>query len=70
VTGGDTGSPVATGDGPLREVFDALAAKVVDDLAPVIEVAGCSARMLDNVEQAVRSFEISESSSSSTASAN
>jgi ATP-binding protein involved in chromosome partitioning len=51
--GGDEGVPVAVGDGPLAEVFRALAERITDDIAPVVEVSGCTARLLDRVEQAV-----------------
>src|SRR5204863_8390 len=47
--GGDTGRPVALAhpDSPAGRQFHALAAKVVDDLLPPIEMAGCTARILD-----------------------
>jgi ATP-binding protein involved in chromosome partitioning len=51
--GGDDGVPVALGGGPLAEVFRALAERVTLDIAPVVEVSGCTARLLDRVEQAV-----------------
>jgi ATP-binding protein involved in chromosome partitioning len=50
---GDAGAPVALAGGPLAEAFDALAARIVDDIAPPIEVTGCTARLLERVEQAV-----------------
>ncbi|MGH9016510.1 MAG: Mrp/NBP35 family ATP-binding protein [Acidimicrobiales bacterium] len=43
---GDAGQPVALGGGPLAEAFDALATAVVEDIAPVVETTGCTARML------------------------
>jgi len=51
--GGDIGRPVAGGDGELARVFAELARTVAEEVAPVIETAGCSARMLDHVEAAV-----------------
>jgi ATP-binding protein involved in chromosome partitioning len=51
--GGDAGRPVAGGDGELARVFAELARTVAEEVAPVIETAGCSARMLDHVEAAV-----------------
>ena len=51
--GGDAGEPVALGDGELAAVFAAMARTVAEDVAPVIETSGCTARMLDRVEQAV-----------------
>jgi len=50
---GDAGEPVALGEGALAVAFDALAERVATDVAPVVEVSGCSARLLDNVEKAL-----------------
>ncbi len=50
---GDSGQPVALGTGPLAEAFDALATSIVDDIAPVVETAGCTARLLEKVELAL-----------------
>ena len=50
---GDDGEPVALGAGPLAQAFDALATSIVDDVAPVVETAGCTARMLEKVELAL-----------------
>jgi ATP-binding protein involved in chromosome partitioning len=52
-SGGDAGRPVAGGEGELAGVFAALAATVAEEIAPVIETAGCSARLLDRVEAAL-----------------
>jgi ATP-binding protein involved in chromosome partitioning len=51
--GGDTGHPVALSapDSPAGRAFHALAESVVDDLAPPIEMAGCTARILDLATQ-------------------
>jgi len=53
-TGGDTGTPVAlrAPDDPAGAAFHALAAQVVDELLPPIEMAGCTARMMELIEQA------------------
>jgi ATP-binding protein involved in chromosome partitioning len=52
--GGDAGVPVALGsDGKLAEVFAALAARVATEIAPLVEMTGCSARLLERVEQAL-----------------
>jgi ATP-binding protein involved in chromosome partitioning len=45
--GGDTGSPVALGEGPAAEAFRALADRLVTDAVPPVAMAGCSARILD-----------------------
>jgi hypothetical protein len=49
--GGDTGRPVALdGGGPTAEAFTAIAGRLVDELLPLVEMSGCTARMLDRVE--------------------
>jgi ATP-binding protein involved in chromosome partitioning len=45
--GGDEGEPVALGSGPAAEAFRAIAARIVDEAVPPVEMAGCSARMLE-----------------------
>ena len=45
--GGDTGAPIALGDGPAADAFRAIADLVVNEAVPPVEMAGCSARMLD-----------------------
>jgi ATP-binding protein involved in chromosome partitioning len=52
-TGGDTGAPVALAvpESPAGRAFGDLAARIVDDLLPPIEMAGCTARILDLVAQ-------------------
>ena len=52
--GGDAGEPVAAGGGGLAPVFAGLAERVATELAPVVPMAGCSARLLARVEEAVR----------------
>jgi hypothetical protein len=44
---------VAGGDSALAEAFDAIATRITDDVAPVVEVAGCTAHMLEHVEAAL-----------------
>lgn len=51
--GGDAGTPVAFQDGALGDVFAELAHSVADIAAPLVEASGCSARMLERVEQAL-----------------
>ncbi len=55
-SGGDAGVPVALRDrtDPAAAAFHELAARVVDELLPPIEMAGCTARMLELVEQAAK----------------
>jgi ATP-binding protein involved in chromosome partitioning len=45
--GGDTGRPIALGKGPAAEAFTAIATRIVEEAVPPVEMAGCSARMLD-----------------------
>jgi ATP-binding protein involved in chromosome partitioning len=51
--GGDAGEPVALGGGALAAVFDELARRVAEELAPVLETSGCTARLLEQVDKAV-----------------
>ena len=39
-------------DSPAGRAFPELAARITDELLPPIEMAGCTARLLDLVEQA------------------
>ena len=56
--GGDEGAPVALGPGgPLVEAFDRIADAVITTIAPVVAMEGCSARLLDRVDAAVRAGE-------------
>jgi ATP-binding protein involved in chromosome partitioning len=52
--GGDAGVPVALAeDGDLATVFAEIARVVAEEVAPLIEAEGCTARMLERVEAAV-----------------
>jgi ATP-binding protein involved in chromosome partitioning len=52
--GGDAGVPVALADdGELATVFADMARVVAEDVAPLIQAEGCTARMLERVEAAV-----------------
>jgi ATP-binding protein involved in chromosome partitioning len=51
--GGDAGRPVALGAGEAGAVFRAIADRILSDIAPRVEMSGCSARMLERVEQAL-----------------
>lgn len=56
--GGDTGTPVALGDGPAAEAFRALADRILDEAIPPVEMAGCSARMLDAAASALDDLDL------------
>jgi ATP-binding protein involved in chromosome partitioning len=52
--GGDAGTPVVLdGTGPAAAAFAAIAERVATEIAPPVDMAGCSARLLDAVEQAL-----------------
>lgn len=51
--GGDTGSPVALGEGPAAESFRAIARSLIEEIVPPADLAGCSARLLGAVEAAL-----------------
>jgi ATP-binding protein involved in chromosome partitioning len=57
-TGGDTGEPIALGEGPAAEAFRAIADVILTEAIPPAEMAGCSARML---EAAVAALDAAES---------
>jgi ATP-binding protein involved in chromosome partitioning len=46
-SGGDDGEPVALGDGPAADAFRAIAEHLRTEAIPPVEMAGCSARMLE-----------------------
>ncbi len=45
--GGDTGAPIALGQGPAADAFGQIVDRLVNELAPPVAMAGSSARMLD-----------------------
>ncbi len=51
--GGDAGVPVAMGTGELSAVFEEIARVIAEDVAPLVDVQGCSARLMERVEAAV-----------------
>jgi ATP-binding protein involved in chromosome partitioning len=53
--GGDAGVPVALADSPLAQVFADLARTLVEEVAPLVEASGCTARLLDRLAEAVES---------------
>ncbi len=56
--GGDRGEPVALQPSSrTAEAFDAIAESIATTVAPVLRMEGCSARLLDRVELAVREGE-------------
>jgi ATP-binding protein involved in chromosome partitioning len=62
-SGGDAGVPVSlAGDGAAAEAFRAIATRIIDDIAPPTNMAGCSARMLSAVAAAFDKLDQSKSS--------
>ncbi|HBX77749.1 MAG TPA: sodium:proton antiporter [Acidimicrobiaceae bacterium] len=55
--GGDTGSPIALGTGPAAEAFQALARRLVDEIAPLNDLSSCSARLFSAMEDALASHD-------------
>jgi ATP-binding protein involved in chromosome partitioning len=53
--GGDSGRPVALGEGPAAEAFRAIARTLIDEVVPPADLAGCSARLLGAMEAAFAS---------------
>jgi ATP-binding protein involved in chromosome partitioning len=52
-SGGDTGEPAVLGDGPAAEALRAIVREIVDVAVPPVDMAGCSARLLENIEKAL-----------------
>jgi ATP-binding protein involved in chromosome partitioning len=57
--GGDAGEPVALGSGPAAQAFVDLATLLVEEAAPPVSMAGCSARMLDAAVAALDALDAS-----------
>ena len=51
--GGDTGRPVALGQGRAADAFREIADLLADELAPPVDMAGCSARILEAANAAL-----------------
>ncbi len=65
-TGGDQGEPAALGEGPAAEALRSIAASIVDEHVPPVEMAGCSARMLDAAAAALDALDELDSDSAAT----
>jgi len=52
--GGDTGEPASlAASGPAADAYAALAERVMTEALPLVEMAGCTARLFDQVEEAL-----------------
>lgn len=58
--GGDNGRPVALGEGPAAEAFAGIVDTIVEEAVPPVEMAGCSARMLDAAMAALDELDAEE----------
>lgn len=67
--GGDEGRPVALGEGRAAEAFRAIAERIATDIAPPVEMAGCTARLLDAAAKALDDFDAARAASGSSGSA-
>jgi len=52
-TGGDAGDPVVLKEGPAASAYKEIVENLINELAPPIDMDGCSARLLDAVESAL-----------------
>jgi ATP-binding protein involved in chromosome partitioning len=52
-SGGDTGEPAVLGVGPAADALRAIVRDIIDVAVPPVDMAGCSARLLENVERAL-----------------
>ncbi len=59
-TGGDQGRPAVHGSSEAAKVFTEMAIKVIEEISPPVEMASCSARMFDLVEEALDAAGIKE----------
>jgi ATP-binding protein involved in chromosome partitioning len=56
---GDAGTPIALGGGgELAGVFEEIARVIAEDVAPLVDADGCTARLLERVEAAVVEGEV------------
>ncbi len=59
--GGDTGEPASLGEGAAADTLRSIAAAIAEEYVPPIEMAGCSARMLDAAMAALDELDLNES---------
>ncbi|MEZ5229089.1 MAG: P-loop NTPase [Acidimicrobiales bacterium] len=56
--GGDAGTPAVLGEGAAASAFHQIAERIVTEVAPPIEMAGCTARLLAAAEAALDELEL------------
>lgn len=52
-SGGDTGEPTVLGTGPAAEALQAIVDTIVEEAVPPLEMAGCSARILEAAQASI-----------------
>jgi ATP-binding protein involved in chromosome partitioning len=57
--GGDRGVPVAWGTGPAADAFRELARRIATEIAPPVDMAGCTARLLGTMSAALAAHDAS-----------
>ncbi len=63
--GGDEGRPVALGEGRAAVAFRSIAERIATDIAPPVEMAGCTARLLDAAARALDDFDAARAAADS-----
>lgn len=58
--GGDTGQPAALGEGAAADEIRSIATAIAEEHVPPVEMAGCSARMLDAAMAALDELDLAE----------
>jgi len=58
--GGDIGEPAVLADGAAAEVLRSIATAIAEEYVPPVEMAGCSARMLDAAMEALDALDAGE----------
>ena len=56
--GGDAGRPAVLSDSPAATVFAEIAERIVNEIAPPVEMASCTARLFDLIDQALDNAEL------------
>ncbi len=65
--GGDVGRPAVLDDGPAAEIFAAIAKAIIEEIAPPVEMAGCTARMFDLANEALVEFDAAQAAAAESA---
>jgi len=67
--GGDSGEPAVLGEGPAADALRSIARALADEYVPPVEMAGCSARMLDAAMAALDELDAREAQTAQAAGA-